>query len=50
MVKYSFLQLFISSEGDKAIRSIIENNVTNISFLDQNKLGSNLFAFQYQYY
>ncbi len=45
MVKYSFLQLFISSEGDKAIRSIFENNVTNISFLDENKLGSNLFAF-----
>ena len=45
MVKYSFLQLFISSEGDKAIRSIFENNVTNISFLDDNKLGSNLFAF-----
>jgi acyl-homoserine-lactone acylase len=45
MLKYSFLQLFISSEGDKAIRSIVENNVTNISFLDKNKLGSNLFAF-----
>ena len=45
MVKYSFLQLFISNEGDKAIRSIVENNVTNISFLDKNKLGSNLFAF-----
>ena len=45
MVKYSFLQLFISSEGDKAVRSIIENNLKNISFLDENKLGSNLFAF-----
>ncbi len=45
MIKYSFLQLFISSEGDKAIRSIIENNLKNISFLDENKLGSNLFAF-----
>ena len=45
MVKYSFLQLFISSEGDKAVRSIVENNLKNISFLDENKLGSNLFAF-----
>ena len=45
MIKYSFLQLFISSEGDKAVRSIIENNLKNISFLDENKLGSNLFAF-----
>jgi len=45
MLKYSFLQLFISSEGDKAIRSIFENNTGNISFLDENKLGSNLFAF-----
>ena len=45
MVKYSFLQLFISSEGDKAVRSIIEDNLKNISFLDENKLGSNLFAF-----
>ena len=45
MLKYSFLQLFVSSEGDKAIRSIFENNTRNISFLDENKLGSNLFAF-----
>ena len=45
MVKYSFLQLFIANEGDKAIISIIENNSKDISFLDQNKLGSNLFAF-----
>ena len=45
MVKYSFLQLFISSEGDKAVRSILEDNLKNISFLDENKLGSNLFAF-----
>ena len=45
MVKYSFLQLFISSEGDKAVRSIIESDLKNISFLDENKLGSNLFAF-----
>ena len=45
MLKYSFLQLFISSEGDKAIKSIFENNTRNISFIDENKLGSNLFAF-----
>ena len=26
MLKYSFLQLFISSEGDRAVRAIFENN------------------------
>ena len=45
MIRYSFLQLFISSEGDNAVRSIVENNTRKISFLDNNKLGSNLFAF-----
>ena len=45
MIKYSFLQLFISSEGDDFIRTIVENTTRKISFLDNNKLGSNLFAF-----
>ena len=45
MIRYSFLQLFISSEGDDFIRTIVENTTRKISFLDNNKLGSNLFAF-----
>ena len=45
MIRYSFLQLFISSEGDDFIRTIVENTTKKISFLDNNKLGSNLFAF-----
>ena len=45
MIKYSFLQLFISSEGDDFIRTIVENTTRKISFLNNNKLGSNLFAF-----
>ena len=45
MIKYSFLQLFISSEGDDFVRTIVENTTRKISFLDNNKLGSNLFAF-----
>ena len=45
MLKYSFLQLFISSEGDRAVRSIVENNLKDLSFFKENNLGSNLFAF-----
>ena len=45
MIRYSLLQLFISSEGDDFIRTIVENTTRKISFLDNNKLGSNLFAF-----
>ncbi len=45
MIRYSFLQLFISSEGDDFISAIVENTTRKISFLDNNKLGSNLFAF-----
>ena len=45
MLKYSFLQLFISSEGDKAVRSIVENNLKELTFFKENNLGSNLFAF-----
>ena len=45
MLKYSFLQLFISSEGDRAVRSIFENNFKSLTFQRRNELGSNLFSF-----
>ena len=45
MLKYSFLQLFISSEGDRAIRAIFENDFESLSFQRRNELGSNLFSF-----
>ena len=45
MLKYSFLQLFISSEGDRAVRAIFENNFKSLSFQRRNELGSNLFSF-----
>ena len=38
MLKYSFLQLFISSEGDRAVRSIVENNLKDLSFFKENNL------------
>ena len=45
MLKYSFLQLFISSEGDRAIRAIFENDFESLNFQRRNELGSNLFSF-----
>ena len=45
MLKYSFLQLFVSSEGDRAIRAIFENNFKSLNFQRRNELGSNLFSF-----
>ena len=45
MLKYSFLQLFISSEGDRAIRAIFENDLKSLKFQRKNELGSNLFSF-----
>ena len=45
MLKYSFLQLFISSEGDRAVRAIFENNFKSLTFQRRNELGSNLFSF-----
>ena len=45
MLKYSFLQLFISSEGDRAVRAIFENNFESLNFQRRNELGSNLFSF-----
>ena len=45
MLKYSFLQLFISSEGDRAVRAIFENDFESLSFQRRNELGSNLFSF-----
>jgi acyl-homoserine-lactone acylase len=45
MLKYSFLQLFISSEGDRAVRAIFENDFKSLSFQRRNELGSNLFSF-----
>lgn len=45
MLKYSFLQLFISSEGDRAVRAIFENNFKSLNFQRRNELGSNLFSF-----
>ena len=45
MLKYSFLQLFISSEGDRAVRAIFENDFESLNFQRRNELGSNLFSF-----
>jgi len=45
MLKYSFLQLFVSSEGDRAVRAIFENNFKSLTFQRRNELGSNLFSF-----
>ena len=45
MLKYSFLQLFISSEGDRAVKAIFENNFKSLNFQRRNELGSNLFSF-----
>ena len=45
MLRYSFLQLFISSEGDRAIRAIFENDFETLNFQRRNELGSNLFSF-----
>ncbi len=45
MLKYSFLQLFISSEGDRAVRAIFENDFESLNFHRRNELGSNLFSF-----
>ena len=45
MLKYSFLQLFVSSEGDRAVRAIFENDFESLSFQRRNELGSNLFSF-----
>ena len=45
MLKYSFLQLFISSEGDRAIRAIFENDLKSLNFQRKDELGSNLFLF-----
>ena len=45
MLKYSFLQLFVSSEGDRAVKAIFENDFESLSFQRRNELGSNLFSF-----
>ena len=45
MLKYSLLQLFIFSEGEKAILSIFNNTAGVIDTSNDVGLGSNLFAF-----
>ncbi len=45
MLRYSFLQLFVSSEGDRAVRAIFENDFESLNFQRRNELGSNLFSF-----
>ena len=37
MLKYSFLQLFISSEGDRAVRAIFENDFESLNFQRRNE-------------
>ncbi|MEC8367467.1 MAG: penicillin acylase family protein [Bacteroidota bacterium] len=45
MLKYSLLQLFIFSEGEKAVLSIFNNKAGVIDTSNDVGLGSNLFAF-----
>ena len=45
MLKYSLLQLFIFSEGEKAVLSIFNNTAGVIDTSNDVGLGSNLFAF-----
>ena len=45
MLKYSLLQLFIFSEGEKAVLSIFNNTAGVIDTSADSGLGSNLFAF-----
>lgn len=45
MLKYSLLQLFVFSEGEKAVLSIFNNTAGVIDTSNDNGLGSNLFAF-----
>ena len=45
MLKYSLLQLFIFSEGEKAVLSIFNNTAGIIDTSNDVGLGSNLFAF-----
>ncbi len=45
MLKYSLLQLFIFSEGEKAILSIFNNTAGVIDTSNDRGLGSNLFVF-----
>ena len=45
MLKYSLLQLFIFSEGEKAVLSIFNNTAGVIDTSNDRGLGSNLFAF-----
>ena len=45
MLKYSLLQLFIFSEGEKAVLSIFNDAAGIIDIRNNNGIGSNLFAF-----
>ena len=45
MLKYSLLQLFIFSEGEKAVLSIFNNTAGVIDTSNDRGLGSNLFVF-----
>ena len=45
MLKYSLLQLFIFSEGEKAVLSIFNDAAGVIDISNNNGIGSNLFAF-----
>ncbi len=45
ILKYSLLQLFVFSEGEKAVLSIFNNTAGVIDIANDNGLGSNLFVF-----